>query len=138
MKFKDSDVSIHPSVDNSDPGFAVKGIKLRWLSGAVEARRSGRIWQPLTKSMLPEATRKKLEAVQPAFKNGEDTIRRRDLTLAFAPNHLVEEKRRELKAQQNANEAVFRPGSTQGLPEGAKTDRSTGITRQAVETSDRY
>ncbi len=122
MKFKKDDVSIHRSVDNSDPGFAIKGFKLRWLSGAVESRRAGRIWAPLKISMLPDETIKVLKDTQPTWFSAGDTIRRRDLTLALAPLDAVEKRRRELRENQNANEAVFRKNAQVSGNQHVRTD----------------
>lgn len=108
MKFNKSDVSIHRSVDQSDPGFMLKGHKLRWVSAHVETRRAGRPWQPLKLSMLPENIVKHLEAHQRAWLGDGDTIRKKDLTLAFAPLAEVEALQANRREIQNANEAIFR------------------------------
>ena len=107
MKFNKSDVTLHRAVDNSDPGFALKGFKLRWISSGVEVRRAGRIWQALKVSMLPENVVAEMKKVNPRWVEGEDTIRKRDQTLAFAPMAEVEKRRRENKEAQDANEAIF-------------------------------
>lgn len=136
MKFKDTDVSTHRSVDNSDPGFALKGHKLRWLSGAVEARRAGRIWTTLKVSMLPEPVLKKIRETQPGWLSTGDTIRKRDLVLAFAPLELVEERRRELRKQQNDNEAVFRGKVSMG--NGIETEATNRMEIERVEASEKF
>lgn len=106
MKFKQGDVTIHRSVDPSDPGFALKGFKLRWISAGVESRRAGRIWKPLTLSMLPEPVVKSLQESNSSWTQTE-TIRKRDQVLSFAPIDLVNERREELRQNQRANEAIF-------------------------------
>lgn len=133
MIFKDTDVTTHFPVDTSDPGFAIKGVKLRWISGAVEARRAGRIWQPLKISMLPKKVLDTLKASNGSwFATGGDTIRKRgDLTLSFAPLEQVEARKRELRKQQNANEAVFK-GSV-GRNDQVQTDlKNTGVGTEVV------
>lgn len=136
MKFKDTDVSVHRSVDNSDPGFAVKGFKLRWISGGVEARRAGRMWQPLKVSMLPDKALAKMRESNPSWFSMGDTIRKKDLTLSFAPVHLVEERRRMLKANQNANEAVFR--GKVDLGNGISTESDNRVTTERAEPSEQF
>lgn len=136
MKFKDTDVSMHRSVDNSDPGFAIKGFKLRWLSGGVEARRAGRMWQPLKLSMLPEKVLAKMRESNPSWFAAADTIRKKDLTLAFAPLQLVEERRRALKENQNANEAIFRGKVSVG--NGAYTEKDNSVAVERMDPSEQF
>lgn len=136
MKFKDTDVSMHRSVDNSDPGFALKGNKLRWISGQVESRRAGRIWQPLKASMLPEKVITKMKESNPSWFSTGDTIRKKDLTLSFAPMHLVEERQRSLKQQQNANEAVFR--GKVDLGNGIATEQENRVSIERAEPSEQF
>ncbi len=137
MKFKDTDVSVHRAVDGTDPGFAIKGFKLRWLSGEVESRRAGRIWVPLKVSMLPEKTVARMREQTASWFSTGDTIRRKDLTLAFAPVEQVEARRRELFQQQRANESVFRPGIAAGGGH-AKTDTDTGITQERADPAQQF
>jgi hypothetical protein len=113
MKFAETDFTFHRPVDNSDPGFAIKGYKLRWLSAAVEVRRAARIWVPLKLSMLPKKVLDQMQERQPRW-FGDDTIRRKDLTLAFAPLDQVNELKRELKQTQALNENVLRKQTSHG------------------------
>lgn len=137
MKFTDSDVSTHTSVDNSDPGFAIKGFKLRWISGAVESRRAGRFWVPLKLSMIPEKALKRLKDSNPSWFTNGDTIRKRgDLTLACAPIALVEERRRKLRDDQNANEAVFR--GQQNLGNHVKTEKDNSMTIERTGAAEQF
>ncbi len=136
MKFKDTDVSTHSSVDNSDPGFAIKGVKLRWVSGQVESRRAGRIWVPLKVSMLPDKTVARMKEHNPSWFSTGDTIRRKDLTLAYAPLELVEARQRELHKQQRANESVFRAG--QDLGNTVKTDKDTGMAVERASAAEQF
>jgi hypothetical protein len=135
MKFKDTDVSVHLPVDTSDPGFAIKGFKLRWVSGGVEARRAGRMWQPLKLSMLPEKIIKSMSSHNAAWLSASaaDTIRRRDLVLAFAPIDQVEARRRMVRENQAANESVFRSG--QHVGNGVKTDSDTSARNEKVASA---
>ena len=137
MKFTDSDVSMHNSVDNSDPGFAIKGFKLRWISGAVESRRAGRFWVPLKLSMIPEKALKKLKDSNPSWFTNGDTIRKRgDLTLACAPVALVEQRRRELRKQQHDNEAVFR--GQVNLGNHVKTERDNAMAIESAGPAEQF
>jgi hypothetical protein len=106
-KFKDSDFEFHRPVDNTDPGFTIKGFKLRWLSASVEVRRAARIWVPLKLSHLPAKVKQKLQEANPRWL-GDDTVRKKDLTLAYAPIQEVEALRKGMKRNQNLNEAVLR------------------------------
>jgi hypothetical protein len=108
-----SEVSFHPPVDHVDPGFAVKGFKLRWVNGQVESRRAGRIWSTVKLSQFSKDVQDKIVEANPRWVDG-DTIRRRGDLLAMAPLALVNERREELKQAQNANEAIFRGGSNVG------------------------
>lgn len=137
MKFKDNEVSTHRPVDDTDPGFALKGFKLHWVSAHVETRRAGRMWQPLKLSMLPDNAVKKLkESNSSWFNSTGDVIRRRDLVLSFAPFKEVEERRRELKGQQHANEAVFR--GKVNLGNGISTEATNQETYERVDASEKF
>lgn len=138
MKFEEKDVSLHTPVDTTDPGFAIKGVKLRWISGQVEARRAGRMWVPLKASMLPAKVLSKMKEANGSWFSTGDTIRKKDLTLAFAPIEQVEARRRELRQQQNANESVFRPGADVGNT--IRTDSESGVKTERVrgDASNQY
>lgn len=135
MKLKQSDVSVHRAIDTSDPGFALKGYKLRWISSGVEVRRAGRIWQPLKLSMLPEAVVTKLKEINPRWMES-DTIRKRDQVLAFAPLAEVEERARQLKDAQNANEAIF--GGKRKLAGGRVTSEGSSQRERITEASQEF
>lgn len=125
MKFTESQVKTHRPADQTDPGFAIKGYKLRWVSGVVEARRGGRMWRVLKLSQMPKGVVDKLKEVNRSFSDG-DTIRRRDLTLAYAPIEEVNERRKQLRDNQNANEAIFKGKAT--LADGVtKTEGSEAL-----------
>jgi len=88
----------HRPVDNSDPGFAIPGKRLRWLSGGVEDRRVGRIWESVKVSSLPQELQNYLkEKFARAIQN--DTVRRGDLTLSWASVEACEDERKKLKEQ---------------------------------------
>lgn len=137
MKFNDSEVSIHKAVDDTDPGFALKGYKLHWVSAQVESRRAGRMWVPLKLSALPAKAVAKLKESNPSWFNSPgDVIRRRDLVLSFAPTKEVEGRRRELKEMQYANEAVFR--GQVNLGNGVSTEASNRETLESVGASEKF
>jgi len=133
--FTKSEVSVHRAVDNTDPGFALKGFKLRWMSNIVAVRRGVRIWRTLKISQLPKDVVTELKSINPAWEDG-DTIRRRDLTLAYASLEDVKSVREENKDSQNANEAIFR-----GKASHSNSVTSTGSTTLEVtkgKTADEY
>jgi hypothetical protein len=108
-----SEVTFHKPVDTVDPGFAIKGHKLRWCNGKVESRRAGRIWSTIKISQFSKDIQDKILEINPRWVEG-DTIRRRGDVLTMAPIKLVEEKRAEIKDAQRANEAIFRGGASAG------------------------
>lgn len=140
MKFKDNEVSVHTSKDDTDPGFMLKGFKLRWVSGAVESRRAGRIWAPLKVSALPDIAGKRLKDSNPSWFSAGDTIRRGDLVLCFAPLDKVEALRNGMREQQRINEGVFRRGAqVPGNIPGARTiPDDTGIERMEIGASEKF
>ncbi len=86
----------HRPVDNSDMGFTVPGLKLRWVNGRVSENNPDRPWVVLRKSDLPKDLVDYIEGRSPdAFKGGE-TIRRGDLVLGYADEKANEIKKREL------------------------------------------
>ncbi len=88
--------STHRPVDNSDPGFSMPGKRLRWLSGAVEDRRAGRIWESVKFSQLPEGLQKYIQEKFPRNIQN-DNVRRGDLILSWASVEACEEERAKLK-----------------------------------------
>lgn len=137
MKFNESEVSIHRAVDDTDPGFSLKGYKLHWVSAMVESRRAGRMWVPLKLSALPAKAVVKLKESNPSWFNSTgDVIRRRDLVLSYAPHKEVESRRRELKEMQHANEAVFR--GRVNLGNGVSTEASNRETLESADASDKF
>ena len=77
----------HITVDASDPGFSIPGVKMRWISGRVRERSdTSHMWVPLRKDKLPKELVTHIENCYPnAFSDG-NTIRRGsgELILAVA------------------------------------------------------
>jgi hypothetical protein len=99
----------HKPVDNRDPGFALPGYQLRWLSSGVHERRPERVWSPITLAMLPDELLKRLKAKHPFwFRDSQgDTIRRRGDVLAFAPIEEAAEVRKENRQKAQDNMSIF-------------------------------
>ncbi len=135
MSFKKSDITFHRSVDNSDPGFAVKGHTLRWVSGGVEARRAPRMWKPVKVSGLDKDVVAKLEVNLGNMIDG-DRIRRRDLILHFAPEKEVAERRKRVDEDRKLNEEVFKANSGSQEHGAIRTTKDTGMTRERVSSGD--
>lgn len=136
MKLTAKDVSMHRvAADNSDPGFALKGYKLRWISQGVEVRRAGRIWQALKLSMLPDSVVAELKKRNPRWLDG-DTIRKRDQVLAFASLKEVEDRRRFVKEAQDANEAIFAGRSS--LAGGRVKSEGSSVKERLSEASEEF
>jgi hypothetical protein len=132
MSFKDSDIQTHKPTDDTDPGFTLKGHKLRWVSGAVESRRSGRAWVPLKVSALPKEIVKKLQDSNPSWFREGDTIRRGDTVLNYAPIKEIEAKVRADKDQQKTNEGVFRGKAKVSGSDHIKTTDDTSIGHEVI------
>lgn len=85
-------------IDKSDPGFKILGHKLRWLSSGAQEDKMGRIWKVLRKTDLPPAVLQQLKDMNRADMFGrDDTIRNRELVLAYAPDEVVAISKLELK-----------------------------------------
>ena len=138
-KFSESDLSFHTPIDVSDPGFMIKGHKLRWVSEGVEVRRAGRIWKPIKMSELPQKAIENVASLRSKWAGGGagegDTIRRRDLVLTYAPIELVEERRREIKSTQTLNESVLKASKTNL---GMGVQGSGSVTQEKTSGSDSY
>jgi len=137
-KFKESDVAVHRPIDATDPGFMVKGHKLRWVSAAVEVRRTGRAWIPLKISALPETATKKLKETNPSWFNAGDTIRRRDLVLCVAPAEEVDRQKKENKENQKANEGVFQRNRKIGTGHVKTTDDVEVTQERSSSAADKF
>jgi hypothetical protein len=88
--------------------------------------------------MLPEKVLARMRDSNGSWFSTGDTIRKKDLTLAFAPLEHVEARKRSIRQQQTANESVFRGGVDMG--QGVKTDKETGVTTEVVkgEASEKF
>lgn len=117
--------------DNSDPGFSLRGHVLRWVSGGVEARRAPRFWQPLKLSHVPKEIQSEFQTKLRSMIDG-DTIRRRDLVLAFAKEDLVKERRNDIRDQQQANEAIFRGNQRIAGNDNVRTMPDTSLKTERV------
>lgn len=118
-----SEVTFHRPVDGVDPGFKVKGFVFRWCNGKVEARRAGRIWKTVKVSQFSKEMQDKITELNPRWIDG-DTIRRRGDVLTMAPVEEARERRQEIRAAQDANEAIFRGGASAGGAVKATQDSS--------------
>lgn len=95
-KITKDQVEITRPVDRTDPGFRIKGVRLRWLSADVSEIRYGRIWRVLRKEDMPKELIDHIESVNPgAFRDG-NTIKRKGLFLGWAPEEEALKYRREL------------------------------------------
>lgn len=127
-----AEVTFHRPVDGVDPGFAIKGFKLRWCNGKVESRRAGRIWKTVKLSQFSKELQSEITELNPSWIDG-DTIRRRGDVLTMAPLNEVNARRQEIKESQMANEAIFRGNANAG---GAvRTTDDTGMTNEIVRGS---
>lgn len=127
LSFKETDFTTHRALDNTDPGFYIKGHKLRWVSPGVESRRAGRMWVPLKISALPKKIVDSLKEHNASWMSHGDTIRRRDLILSVAPLQEVNKKVSENKSQQKTNEAVFRGKAKVAGNSAIETTKDTSI-----------
>lgn len=70
-------------------------------------------WSILKVSKIPEKVRARIKDKIPRWCNDDsDTIRKRDLTLAYAPNSEVQERKRDIRREQELNEGIFRGKSS--------------------------
>ena len=109
-RFTDAQLALtHGVSDGSNAGFVIKGYKLRWMSPAVTTFQPGRIWQPLR---LEDLDPKFVEKWQTRYNhlagNGDGTIRRKEMVLAYASMEAVEKERREKKKLQALQEGSIR------------------------------
>jgi hypothetical protein len=118
MAFTKTQVSFHQPTDATDPGFQIRGAKLRWLSGYVQSRKPWRHWKTLKISDLPKSDEVDSWIKSHPHVVDGDSIRRGDQTLAWAPIDVVKAKRKENKEQQSTNEGVTR---------SKRKDRASGM-----------
>lgn len=82
--------------DKSDPGFRLPGKKLRWISAKQTELNMDRPWAVLRRSMLPAELLQSLENANPGISSQGDTIRRGEMTLAYASEEAALHKRKEI------------------------------------------
>lgn len=124
MAFTKTQVKFHRPVDPSDPGFTIRGMKIRWISGYVQSRKPWRMWKTLKVSEMPKCEEWENWKQENSHVVDGDKIRRGDQTLSYAPTRVVEEKRRENRELQKTNESRTR----------SKTrDSATGIVATGEE-----
>lgn len=105
MAFTKTQVKFHQPVDPSDPGFVIRGMKLRWLSGYVQSRKPWRQWKTLKVSEMPKCEDfDNWKDAHPHVIDG-DKIRRGDQTLAYCPIDVAKKKQKENREQQKTNES---------------------------------
>ena len=79
--------------DKLDPGFRIVGHKLRWIASSQTEDKMGRIWRVLRKNELPAETLKAMQDANRDMFGRDDTIRNRELVLAYATESAVNEER---------------------------------------------
>jgi hypothetical protein len=84
----------HRPKDKLDPGFRIVGMKLRWIAATQTEDRMGRIWRVLRKEDLPPEVLKQMKDGNRDMFGQDNTIRSRELTLAYATEEAVAEERR--------------------------------------------
>jgi hypothetical protein len=82
--------------DKLDPGFRIVGHKLRWIASTQTEDKMGRIWRVLRKNELPAESLKAMQEANRDMFGRDDTIRNRELVLAYAPESAVNEERQML------------------------------------------
>lgn len=94
----------HRPTDRLDPGFKIVGHKLRWIASSQTEDKMGRMWRVLRKSELPAETLKAMQEANRDMFGRDDTIRNKELVLAFASEEAVNVERQML--QDNARRQV--------------------------------
>lgn len=87
----------HRPKDKLDPGFTIVGHKIRWLASTQTEDKMGRIWRILRKSDLPAETLRAMQEMNREVFGRDDTIRNKELVLAYASNDAVELEREMLR-----------------------------------------
>lgn len=86
-------ISYRPQ-DKLDPGFRIVGHKLRWIASTQTEDKMGRIWRVLRKTEMHPDTIKAMQEANRDMFGRDDTIRNRELVLAYAPESAVNEERK--------------------------------------------
>lgn len=84
-------------IDKTDPGFRIKGHKLRWVASNATEDKMGRFWRIIRRDELPKEFVEAMKAANRDMFGQDSTIRNRELVLAYAPEEVVAERRKELK-----------------------------------------
>jgi hypothetical protein len=84
----------HRPKDKLDPGFRIVGMKLRWIAATQTEDRMGRIWRVLRKEEMPPEILKQMRDGNRDMFGQDNTIRSRELILAYATEEAVAEERR--------------------------------------------
>lgn len=124
MSFSKTALKFHTPVDSTDPGFAIKSAKIRWISAYVQSRKPWRIWKPIRVSELPKTPEMDQWLVDNSDFVDGDRIRRGDMVLAWAPIEKTIEVKQKAVEQQKINESSIRSKSRQ---------RETGIQTEGAD-----
>lgn len=84
-------------IDKTDPGFRIAGHKLRWVAANATEDKMGRFWRVIRKDELPAEFIKAMKEANREMFGQDSTIRNRELVLAYAPESVVNDHRKELK-----------------------------------------
>jgi uncharacterized protein (DUF2252 family) len=87
----------HRPKDKLDPGFRIVGHKLRWIASTQTEDKMGRIWRVLRKEDMPAETLKEMQAANRDMFGRDNTIRNRELVLAYATEDAVNLERQSLQ-----------------------------------------
>lgn len=133
--FQESEVTTHRPIDPSDPGFRIKGVKLRWISTIVHQNNPDRPWVVLKKTMLPKGIVTKLEESRPDLFGDEEkeTIRRGggSLILAYAKDSAAKTHKDEIRERAKIQDDFVAAGAGIVDQQGRRRDAVT-----VNETSD--
>lgn len=110
----------HKPKDKLDPGFQILGWKLRWIAATQTEDRYGRPHRVLKKEDLPADILKDMERSNPDFFARDNTIRNRELVLAYCPIDVANNIRREM--DQAARDQMARIKSLPSNSKGMKLD----------------
>lgn len=83
----------HRPKDALDPGFRILGAKLRWIAATQTEDKMGRIWQVLRKDQVPKELLEQMRKSGREIFGSDNTIRKRELVLAWADEAAVAEER---------------------------------------------
>lgn len=108
VKKEDSEFTLHRPTDQLDPGFALKGRKLYFVSAKKTENTPGRPWEIIRKKDLPVKLVEHIKKYNPrAFTEQEDTFRVGDLVLAMAPlKHLEPYKKARAEANREQMQSI--------------------------------